>query len=60
MPLFLAEQLASHPVINRQQITTANGNTLYPSQQIWTVYKPNNDKRTEPHTAFRNSNNFTP
>jgi hypothetical protein len=33
MRLFLAKQLASHPIINRQKITTTNGNTLYPSQQ---------------------------
>jgi hypothetical protein len=33
MRLFLAKQLASHPIFNRQKITATNGNILYPSQQ---------------------------
>jgi hypothetical protein len=32
MRIFLAKQLAPHPVINRLQITS-NGNPLHPSQQ---------------------------
>jgi hypothetical protein len=30
------------------------------STKIWTVYKPNSDKKADLHTTIRNSNNFTP
>ena len=53
MRLFLAKQLASHPVINRQKITT-NGNTLYPSQQKF------GPSTSQTRTTNKNSNNFTP
>jgi hypothetical protein len=59
MCTFLAEQLASHPILINNKLQRQMETHYTHLSKTLDHYKPNNENRLELHTATRNSNNST-